>query len=215
MPSGGDNLFQLPGPGAVSPEQYFQRLSRLIPRLPFAAIEEIAYVLLQAYSEDRTVFVFGNGGSAAAASHMMAEMNKGAVESGAFLKVMALADNVSVMKASVNECDYERDFSEQLKNLVTRRDVAFAISAIGDSAKVVRALEAAREHDAVTVGLAGYGVGKMRALCDICAIVPCDDIQMIEDAHYAMLHSIFSVVRKRVTAFPREAMAAVAGRYRK
>ena len=92
--------------------------------------------------------------------------------------------------------------------------MAFAISASGNSANVVRALEAARERGAVTVGLAGYRGGKMRTLCDICAIVPCDDMQMIEDFHHAVLHSIFSVVRKRVRAVPREAMSAAAGRFK-
>jgi D-sedoheptulose 7-phosphate isomerase len=215
MPSGRENLFQLSGPGAASSEEYFQRLSELIPQLPYAAIEQIACALLRAFSEDRTVFVFGNGGSAAAASHMMADMNKGTAEAGARLKVMALTDNVPVLTAWANDRGYEHVFSEQLKNFVRRRDVAFAISASGNSANVVRALEAAREHGAVTVGLAGYRGGKMRTLCDICAIVPCDDMQMIEDFHHAVLHSIFSVVRKRVSAVPRQAMAAAAGRFKK
>lgn len=215
MPSGRENLFQLSRPGAASPEEYFQRLSRLIPQLPYSAIEDIARALLQAFSEDRTVFVFGNGGSAAAASHMMADMNKGTAESGARVKIMALTDNVPVLTAWANDFGYEHVFSEQLKNFVKRRDVAFAISASGNSANVIRALEVAREHSAVTVGLAGYRGGKMQALCDVCAIVPCDDMQMIEDVHHAMLHSIFSVVRKRVSAVPRQAVAAAAGRFKK
>jgi D-sedoheptulose 7-phosphate isomerase len=215
MPSARENLFQLSGPGAASSEEYFQRLSELIPQLPYAAIEQIACALLRAFSEDRTVFVFGNGGSAAAASHMMADMNKGTAEAGARLKVMALTDNVPVLTAWANDRGYEHVFSEQLKNFVRRRDVAFAISASGNSANVVRALEAARERGAVTVGLAGYRGGKMRTLCDICAIVPCDDMQMIEDFHHAVLHSIFSVVRKRVSAVQRQAMAAAAGRFKK
>src|SRR5262245_1933513 len=217
MSSGKENLFQLYGPGAASPEEYFHRLSKVIPHLPYAAIEGIARALLQAFSEDRTVFVFGNGGSAAAASHMMVDMNKGAAETpGARrLKVMALTDNVPVLTAWANDCGYEHIFSEQLKNFVRRRDVAFAISASGNSANVVRALEAARERGAVTVGLAGYRGGKMQTLCDVCAIVPCDDMQMIEDIHHAMLHSIFSVVRKRVSAAPPEVLAAAAGWFKK
>jgi D-sedoheptulose 7-phosphate isomerase len=212
-----ENLFQLSGSGAASPEEYFGRLSRLIPQLPYAAIEGIARALLQAFTENRTVFVFGNGGSAAAASHMMVDMNKGTAESAGArrLKVMALTDNVPVMTAWANDYGYEHVFSEQLKNFVQRRDVAFAISASGNSANVVLALEAARERGAVTVGLTGYRGGKMQTLCDVCAVVPCDDVQMIEDIHHAMLHSIFSVVRKRVIAWPQEAMVATPARFKK
>ena len=217
MSSGKENLFQRYGPGAASREEYFHRLSKLIPQLPYAAIEGIARVLLQAFSEDRTVFVFGNGDSAAAASHMMADMKKGAPDSpdARGLKVVAFTDNVPVVTAWDNDCGYEHVFSDQLKSFVRRRDVAFAISVSGNSVNVVRALEAARERGAVTVGLAGYRGGKMQTLCDVCAIVPCDDMQMIEDIHHAMLHSIFSVVRKRVSAAPPEILAAAAGQFKK
>src|SRR5262244_3622929 len=88
----------------LSPTAYFQQLLNLIPQLPFQAVDGIVRVILEAYEQDRTVFVFGNGGSAASASHMMVDMNKGAAETpGARrLKVMALTDNVPVLTAWAN-----------------------------------------------------------------------------------------------------------------
>src|SRR5215831_3087422 len=202
---------------ALAPAKYFQRLAKLIPQLPFPAIEAIADVILQAYEKNQTVFVFGNGGSAASASHMMVDMNKGTGEpvAGKRLKVMALTDNVPLLTAWANDSSYERVFAEQLKNFVQRGDVAFAISGSGDSANVVLALETARERGAVTVGISGYSGGKMKAYCDICAVVPSNNMQMIEDMHHSILHSIFIAVRENMASRKPRTMAAVTGRLQK
>jgi len=202
---------------AASTERYFRALSRLIPQLPYAAIDSIIDSLLHAFEEDRTVFVFGNGGSAASASHMMVDMNKGTAEAAQAkrLKVIALTDNVPLLTAWANDASYERVFSEQLKNFVQEGDVAFAISASGNSANVLLALQTARERGASTLGLTGYEGGKMKSLCGICAVVPSDNMQMIEDMHHAMLHSIFTVVRTRLRSAKPFATAASAGHTRK
>jgi len=211
-----DNSMSPNGRPAFYADHYFDELAKLIPRLPYAAIDAIACVMLQAFDEDRTVFVFGNGGSAASASHAMVDMNKGtsSVGHGRRIRVMALTDNVPLLTAWANDSSYEHVFSEQLRNFVRSRDVAFAISASGDSPNVILALQTARDCGAVTVGVAGCRGGKMKLLCDICAVVPSDNAQMIEDMHHAMLHSIFTVVRERLAAQP-EAIAALAGRLQK
>jgi D-sedoheptulose 7-phosphate isomerase len=198
---------------AASAEKYLQKLSGLFSRLPYQAIEGIAQAILQAAGEERTIFVFGNGGSAASASHMMCDLNKGTTEpeSGRRLRVMALTDNVPLLTAWANDFAYDRVFSEQLKNFVRTGDVAFAISASGNSPNVLVALETARANGALTLGLTGHQGGKMKAMCDICAVVPSDNAQMIEDIHHAILHSIFTVVRKRIRAGKVGAMTAAGG----
>jgi D-sedoheptulose 7-phosphate isomerase len=198
---------------AASAETYLQKLSGLFSRLPYQAIEGIVHAILQAADEERTIFVFGNGGSAASASHMMCDMNKGTTEAvpGRRPKVMALTDNVPLLTAWANDFGYDRIFSEPLKNFVRRGDVAFAISASGNSPNVLLALETARENGALTLGLTGHQGGKMKAMCDICAVVPSDNAQMIEDVHHAILHSIFTVVRSRIRAGKVEAMTAAGG----
>jgi D-sedoheptulose 7-phosphate isomerase len=109
---------------------------------------------------------------------------------------MALTDNVSLISAWANDFGYERIFSEQLKTFLKPRDVAFAISTSGDSPNVLLALETAKEYGALTVGLAGGQGGQMKALCDVCAVVPSENVQVIEDLHHAMMHSIFTAVRE-------------------
>jgi D-sedoheptulose 7-phosphate isomerase len=193
-----------------SAESYFLRLSALIRHLPYREIEAIAAAILKAHAEDRTVFAFGNGGSAASASHMMCDLNKGTTQAaqGKRLKVMALTDNIPLLTAWANDSTYDRVFSEQLKNFVRPGDVAFAISASGNSPNVLLALQTARARGARTLGVTGYRGGKMKLLCDICAIVPADKVPMIEDMHHAILHSIFTVVEARLRNGVPVAMAA-------
>ena len=181
--------------------------------LALSGVERIISVILEAFDSGHTVFVFGNGGSAASASHMMCDMNKGTIAPGQSrrLKTMALTDNVPLITAWANDTSYEHIFSEQLRNFVVNDDVAFAISGSGNSPNVLLALQAAREAGAVTVGLAGYQGGKMKALCDVCAVVPSDNMQMIEDMHHSMLHSMFTVVKDRIQSGVRQSLAATAG----
>src|SRR5437879_1161126 len=186
--------------GGLAVEDYFHTLSQVIPRLPYSTINLAVAAILRAFEEGRTVFVFGNGGSAATASHIACDLNKGTSESAQSqrIKVMSLTDNVPLVTAWANDVSYEHVFSEQLKNFVQARDVALAISASGNSPNVLRALKTARESRAITVGVSGYQGGKMKALCDICAVVPSDNMQMIEDLHHAIAHSIFTAVRHQL-----------------
>jgi len=179
---------------------YFRDLAGLVSHLPYNSITTIVSVFLDAFAEQRTVYVFGNGGSAASASHLMCDINKGASAPGEGNRprVMALTDNASLITAWANDFGYERIFSEQLKTFVKPRDVAFAISTSGDSPNVLLALETARECGAMTVGLGGCQGGQMKSLCDVCAIVPSDNVQLVEDLHHAMIHSIFVAVRENL-----------------
>lgn len=197
----------------VTVAEYFHRLELLIAQLPHGQIEEIVAVLLRAFEEERTIFVFGNGGSASSASHMVSDMNRGVADATRRMKVMALTDNVPLLTACANDHGYETVFSEQLRNFVQPGDVAFAISCSGDSPNVLLALTIARQAGAFTVGLGGFKGGAMIDLCDICAVVPCDNMQLIEDLHHAILHAIFTALREKIRASARNslAMSAVSG----
>ena len=179
---------------------YFENSSSVISRLPFAQIEAVAAQLDLAYKDGRTVFVFGNGGSAALASHFACDLGKGtSVEnSSKRLRVLSLTDNMPLLTAWANDTSYEMVFAEQLRNFVQRGDIAFAISGSGSSPNVLRGLEAARQAGAITIGLTGFQGGKMRDLCDICVIIPSDNMQTIEDLHLSVAHALFTVIRHRI-----------------
>ena len=201
-------------PAEFSVQAYFQTLTRTIPQLPYSSIQQIISTILRAFEEDRTIFVFGNGGSAATASHVMCDLNKGTIarNNGARrLRVMSFTDNVPSLTAWANDAGYEHVFSEQLRNFVQPGDVAFAISGSGNSPNILEALRTARELGAVTVGMAGNHGGKMKALCDVCAVVPSDNIQVVEDLHHAIAHSILTAVRHKLHSHPQQTVAVAAG----
>src|SRR5205085_10042096 len=116
---------------ALSVEDYFQGLSGVIPRLPYADITAIIAAIMRVHQQGRTIFVCGNGGSAATASHMMCDSHKGTSEDapGSRLKVMALTDNVALLTAWANDASYDNVFSWQLQNFVQPGHVLFASSA--------------------------------------------------------------------------------------
>jgi D-sedoheptulose 7-phosphate isomerase len=183
----------------ASVESYFQLLSRTAGQLPFDAIEEVASTLVQAYESERTIYLFGNGGSAALASHIACDLGKGTVNgSKKRFRVMSLTSNEAMMTAWANDSNYHDIFAEQLANFVAPGDVAFAISCSGNSANVLNALRVARQARATTVGLGGFQGGKMKELCDQCLIVPSDNMQIIEDLHLCAAHAVFTAVRRKV-----------------
>lgn len=178
---------------------YFGCLTQTVKRLPLERIDQIASILLGAYDAGHTVYVFGNGGSAALASHFACDLGKGTLNgSGKRFRVVALTDNIPLMTAWANDSGYEDIFSEQLASLVRPGDVAFAISGSGNSPNVLRALGVAREARAITVGLSGFQGGKMKALCDVCMVVPSDNMQIIEDLHLCAAHALFSSIKAKI-----------------
>lgn len=178
---------------------YFELLSKTIRNLPFEQIEQVAEILVRAYDQHRTVLLFGNGGSAALASHFACDLGKGTVNgSRKRFRVMSLTDNVPLMTAWANDSKYEDIFAEQLANFALPRDVAFAISASGNSPNVLRALKIAKQAGCITAGLTGFSGGRMLGLCDACIVVPCDNMQIIEDLHLCVAHSLFTCVRAKI-----------------
>jgi D-sedoheptulose 7-phosphate isomerase len=182
-------------------KQYFEELQRVAISLCFDGIDQIADTLLKAYDSERTVYTFGNGGSASLASHLACDLGKGTAycNGGKRFRVLALTDNLPTLTAWANDSGYEDVFSEQLRNFVQPRDVAFAISGSGNSKNVLNALRVAREAGARTIGMSGFQGGEMKSLCDICVVVPSDNMQIIEDLHLAMAHSIFRIVYSRMS----------------
>lgn len=182
---------------------YFDLLSRSIGKLPFDQVDAVAELLLDAYRTQHTTFVFGNGGSAALASHFACDLGKGTVNgSSNRFRVMALTDNVPLLTAWANDSHYENIFSEQLANFASVEDVAFAISASGNSPNVLNALKTAKQAGATTIGLAGFMGGRMLALCDACIVIPCDNMQIIEDLQLCIAHSLFTCIRARIAGKP-------------
>jgi len=178
---------------------YFNSVVQVIANMPLATVDRVVSVLMQAYESSRMIYLFGNGGSAALASHFACDLGKGASNgSGKRFQVLAFTDNVPLMTAWANDARYEDIFAEQLTNFVRPNDIAFAISGSGRSPNVLKALKVAREAGAFTIGLTGFQGGDMKSLCDLCLIIPSDNMQVIEDLHLSVTHAVFTALRAKI-----------------
>lgn len=178
------------GPGGLSVRKfatwYRDEELRQWRALDLDAIEKIAKIIEKAEKAGNQVFVMGNGGSAATASHIATDWSKTAERKGKrLLRCLSLNDNVPFMTAIANDLGYDEVFVRQLANVIRRGDVAVIISGSGNSPNVVKAAKFARSKGAVTVGMTGFTGGKLRKLVDICLHIDSDQYGVIEDLHMA------------------------------
>lgn len=147
--------------------------------------------VLLTYEARGHVYIFGNGGSATTAEHFACDLIKAASTRGPHpLRVACLSSNTAVMTALANDLAYEEVFAAQVDGQITSRDVAIAISASGNSPNVIRGIEVARRADAFTIGLLGFGGGRLRDLVDLAVVVRSDDYGVVENVHLAIEHAV-------------------------
>jgi len=171
---------------------YLRDVGRLIAELPAPRIKGLVDRLLAAYDDGRQVFLLGNGGSASTCSHIVNDFQKCIyLAGGKTFKVMSLTDNVALITAWANDTAYELIFAEQLRPWVQPDDLVICVSGSGNSPNVLQAARLARELGAYTIGLTGYQGGKLAPLVDESLVVPCDNMQRIEDVHMIVLHLLF------------------------
>jgi D-sedoheptulose 7-phosphate isomerase len=184
---------------SVSAKDYLLAVQGVLARVDHAIVDRMVDVIWRGYEQGRTLFAFGNGGSAALASHFACDIGKGTIAGKRKrLKTVALTDNVALITAWANDKAYDTIFAEQLESLADKGDIVLAISGSGNSPNVIRGLEAARRLGAETLVLTGFEGGRARPLADICLVVPSDSMQLIEDAHLCATHAIFLAIRQRM-----------------
>ena len=166
----------------------------------FKGLARLAEKLLHAKAQGRRVFLAGNGGSAATASHMANDLLKGCrVGNLPGLRAIALTDPNAVITCLANDFSYEEIFSIQLETQAEPGDLMIVFSGSGNSANILRVVETAKRMGLDTVGFTGMGGGKLRNLCDLVIIAPSDCMEQIEDMHMFYEHALISVVRAGLT----------------
>lgn len=164
-------------------------------------IAQIVPILLEARAADRTIYFFGNGGSASTASHFVCDIGKATIRGeGQRFRCVALVDNVESLTAWANDAEYARVFAEQLRTLAHPGDVAFGISGSGNSPNVLKAMEIAKGLGLRTIGLTGMGGGKLKGLVEVPVVVPSNNMQHIEDVHLLIGHLLTSYLRDEAPA---------------
>jgi D-sedoheptulose 7-phosphate isomerase len=183
-------------------KNYLSRLNDGFAKIDLSIFGEIADVLLAAYVSDKQVFILGNGGSAAIASHMACDLSKGTLTNvydtaEKRFRAISLTDNMPLFSALANDIGYEEVFSQQLRNLIQPGDIVIGISASGNSPNVISALRLARERRARTIGFVGFDGGKMKTLSDYVVHFQEKNYQRCEDAFSVFQHLITSFVREK------------------
>jgi D-sedoheptulose 7-phosphate isomerase len=195
--------------GPTPSHEFIRRLHGALDEIEVAAIEAAARSIGDAWRKDRRVFVLGNGGSAATASHFVSDLH-GATRvtmgagppnprGGRRLGAFSLTDNVPLLSALANDLGYERVFSEQIAASVHAHDVVVVLSASGDSENIVQAIAAARAADAHTIGILGFGGGRARALVDVAIVSSSKHYGIVESVHSAVTHLLAELVRAEAT----------------
>lgn len=178
--------------------RYLTELTATMQQLPIEAIERLVDLLHAARLQGRQVFLLGNGGSAATASHFACDLAKNTIADGLpHFRALSLADNAALMTAWANDTAYDNLFCGQLQCLLQPDDLVVGISASGNSPNVLRAMEMARTRGAVTVGLTGFAGGRLKDLVDLAIVVPSQRMEQIEDLHLVLEHLVVTALRER------------------
>jgi len=162
---------------------------RLVPQ-----IEQAARIIVSAFLGGRKVILLGNGGSAADAQHIAAELVGRFMKERKPLPAIALSTNTSSLTAIGNDYGYEAVFARQVDALAQDGDVVIGISTSGESPNVLAAIRVAREKGAQTIGLSGRTGGELKSLTDLCIIIPSNKTPRIQEAHITIGHIICSLV---------------------
>lgn len=170
---------------------YLEQLKATLDAFPLEQYDAVLAAFLKAHAEGANLFLMGNGGSAATASHMACDLNKG-VSFGLArrFKVLCLNDNIPTMMAYANDLSYQDVFAQQLANFVQPGDVVLGISGSGNSENVLRAVALGKQAGALTIGLTGYDGGKLHAQADIGLNIAVNDMQIAEDLHLVIGHML-------------------------
>jgi D-sedoheptulose 7-phosphate isomerase len=181
---------------------YRVALQRTLDHLSMDSVQSIAREILSAYDRDGRIYLCGNGGSAATASHMACDLAKNtAVADLPRLRVHALTDNTALISALANDIGYAAIFSEQLLLApVTASDLVIAISGSGASPNVLNGVATAVAAGARTIGITGFGGGQLAPAVDVALIVPSDSMEIVEDAHLMVNHAVTSAIRSALQA---------------
>ncbi len=172
-------------------EQYRTELLKTIDGIDLARVDQTIAWFREARQNGRQIFVCGNGGSAATASHLVCDIRKGASYGRDLrFRILALNDSISTLTAYANDVSYDAVFVEQLKNFAQPGDIVVAISGSGNSPNVLHAVEYAASVGCKTIGLTGRDGGQLGRIVQLNIQVPAPHMGRIEDAHMIVCHMI-------------------------
>lgn len=183
----------------MSEDSYHQRVLKLLEKWPAEAISQAVNLIHDAALSGNFIYLIGNGGSAATASHLATDLGVGSLKKKHPVRAISLTDNNAVVTASANDFGYEQIFSRQIQLLACEGDVVIAISASGNSKNLIRGVERAREMGCKAIGMTAFNGGDLKPLVDISLHIETaiGEYGPAEDIHSMMSHSISEQIRMR------------------
>ena len=178
-------------------DQYINRINLALAELPQTSVDQALHILTETFDSNNTVWVAGNGGSAATASHFATDLSRCNNSSGEPVKGISLCDNSGLITAIGNDFGFDLVFSRQLNNVAVKGDLLVVISASGNSKNVLLAIEWAKDNGLKTLALTGFDGGKAKVLSDTSLHVPTSngDYGVAEDSHSILCHFLSSHFR--------------------
>jgi phosphoheptose isomerase/phosphoglycolate phosphatase-like HAD superfamily hydrolase len=178
---------------------YSKEVSEGILKTDFNVLADIAYRLINAKINGKTIFTAGNGGSAATASHMVNDLIKGCRVFGREgFRAFCLNDSTPVMTCLANDFSYKDIYSVQLKTLAKSGDIFIVFSGSGNSPNIVDGVKTAKEMGLHTIGFSGRDGGKLKGLCDTLLIAPTYSMEQLEDMHMLYEHALACTIRNKL-----------------
>lgn len=166
-------------------------------------INKAMNLLEETREKGSNVYVFGNGGSAATASHMENDFNKGVSEKlEKKYRFQCINANMATIMAIANDNGYDRVFEQQLENKLKEEDVIVAISGSGNSENVIKAVNYAKKQGCKIIGMTGYTGGRLKELSDVSLHVPLDNMQITEDVHIIFNHMMMYILCGELSGYP-------------
>ena len=190
------------GPGGLDAPAfarwYRSEISRSWEGLDLSRVSQVAKAVVEAQERGRQIWVMGNGGSAATASHLATDLSKtAAVEGHPLVKCISLAENAAFLTAIGNDISFDDIFVRQLENLLRPKDLVILVSGSGNSKNLVKAAQYANAHGALTIGFLGFDGGKLASLVEIPLLVASDQYGVIEDVHMGIGHILTFYLKQR------------------
>lgn len=175
-------------------QEYLNHEIQILSMLDIESVNNAMNLLMKTYEKEGTIYIFGNGGSSATASHFQNDFNKGVSECRSKkFHFHCLNDNVATIMAVANDIGFEEIFRFQIQDCLKASDIIVALSGSGNSENVIRAVKYAKECGNKIIGLTGYNGGKLKELSDISLHVPINNMQITEDIHMVFDHLMMSV----------------------
>lgn len=176
---------------------YFERVKNTIDLISKDDLNSVMNTLVEGKNQDKQIFIMGNGGSGATASHFVCDFNKGiSWGKDKRFKFICLNENIPSMMAYANDLSFDDIFVYPLQTYFNPGDIVIAISGSGNSKNVLKALDFANANGGITIGLTGYDGGRVKSICAFNVHIPVQDMQITEDLHMVLDHCMMSILCK-------------------